>query len=146
MPREENLNELETFLRKSAEIRQRNAIEYRALQEEQRQQRGGSRPRQYSDRNRERVTRQLAEAIDVSLTDDHDDDDIVIGEVVDDRPTHNPRLSDDGRSSESEAGSFDSIPRGRMLMPAEKFRRLLSRPGGAQQAFLMSEILKRREI
>ncbi|MEO9592837.1 MAG: hypothetical protein ABJG45_14745, partial [Rhodopirellula bahusiensis] len=70
MPREENPNELEAFLRKSAETRQRNAIEYRELQEEQRRDQRGTRPRQYSDRNRERVSRQLAEAIDVSIVDD----------------------------------------------------------------------------
>ncbi|EMI29399.1 hypothetical protein [Rhodopirellula europaea] len=144
MPREENPNELEAFLRKSAEIRQRNAIEFRALQEEQRRQDSNSRPRQYSDRNRERVTRQLAEAIDVSIVDDHGGDEVVMGEVVEERLGSLQHL--DVGTNESDRKSSGSKSRGRVATPVDNLRRLLSRPGGAQQAFLMSEILKRRSF
>ncbi|MFG0265767.1 MAG: hypothetical protein ACF8AM_11560 [Rhodopirellula sp. JB055] len=142
MPREENPSELEAFLRKSAETRQRNAIEFRVLQEEQRRQQSGSRPRQYSDRNRERVTRQIAEAIDVSIVEHSDDDDIVVGEVVEERLAN--RSASDAEESGEDRKSSRSKSRDRVATPAENLRRLISRPGGAQQAFLMSEILKRR--
>jgi hypothetical protein len=142
MPREENPSELEAFLRKSAEIRQRNAIEFRVLQEEQRRQQGESRPRQYSDRNRERVTRQIAEAIDVSIVDHSGDDEIVVGEVVEERLGN--RSESGGEEHGEDRNSSRSKSRDRVATPAENLRRLISRPGGAQQAFLMSEILKRR--
>ena len=144
MPREENPNELEAFLRKSAEIRQRNAIDLRALQDEQRRQDNHSRPRQYSDRNRERVTRQLAEAIDVSIVDDHAGDDVVMGEVVEERLGSVSQR--EGETNEGDRKSNGSKSRGRVATPVDNLRRLLSRPGGAQQAFLMSEILKRRSF
>ncbi|EGF26234.1 hypothetical protein [Rhodopirellula baltica] len=144
MPREENPNELEAFLRKSAEIRQRNAIDFRALQDEQRRQDNHSRPRQYSDRNRERVTRQLAEAIDVSIVDDHAGDDVVMGEVVEERLGSVSQR--DGETNEGVRKSNGSKSIGRVATPVDNLRRLLSRPGGAQQAFLMSEILKRRSF
>ncbi|EKK00963.1 hypothetical protein RBSH_03637 [Rhodopirellula baltica SH28] len=144
MPREENPNELEAFLRKSAEIRQRNAIDFRALQDEQRRQDNQSRPRQYSDRNRERVTRQLAEAIDVSIVDDHAGDDVVMGEVVEERSGSVSQR--DGQTNEGDRKSNGSKSRERVATPVDNLRRLLSRPGGAQQAFLMSEILKRRSF
>ncbi|ELP31816.1 hypothetical protein [Rhodopirellula baltica] len=144
MPREENPNELEAFLRKSAEIRQRNAIDFRALQDEQRRQDNHSRPRQYSDRNRERVTRQLAEAIDVSIVDDHTGDDVVTGEVVEERLGSVSQR--DGETNEGDRKSNGYKSRGRVATPVDNLRRLLSRPGGAQQAFLMSEILKRRSF
>lgn len=144
MPREENPNELEAFLRKSAEIRQRNAIDFRALQDEQRRQDNHSRPRQYSDRNRERVTRQLAEAIDVSIVDDHAGEDVVMGEVVEERLGSVSQR--DGETNEGVRKSNGSKSIGRVATPVDNLRRLLSRPGGAQQAFLMSEILKRRSF
>ncbi|GAB5512628.1 hypothetical protein [Rhodopirellula baltica] len=144
MPREENPNELEAFLRKSAEIRQRNAIDFRALQDEQRRQDNHSRPRQYSDRNRERVTRQLAEAIDVSIVDDHAGDDVVMGEVVEERLGSVSQR--DGETNEGDRKSNGSKSIGRVATPVDNLRRLLSRPGGAQQAFLLSEILKRRSF
>lgn len=144
MPREENPNELEAFLRKSAEIRQRNAIDFRALQDEQRRQESSSRPRQYSDRNRERVTRQLAEAIDVSIVEDPIGDDVMMGEVVEERSGNVSAV--DERSKERDRKSSGSKSGGRVATPVENLRRLLSRPGGAQQAFLMSEILKRRSF
>ncbi|MEO9591551.1 MAG: hypothetical protein ABJG45_08225, partial [Rhodopirellula bahusiensis] len=64
------------------------------------------------------------------------------GEVVEERlgkslDSERASIGQDRSSSSSNSG-------GRVVTPAENLRRLLSRPGGAQQAFLMSEILKRR--
>ncbi|MCC9657875.1 hypothetical protein [Rhodopirellula halodulae] len=157
MARDDEPNELEAFLRRSAEIRQRNAVEFQAMEDERRRQRSGSRPRAYSDRRRERITEQLIEAMDVTVEDDHGGHDVVLGEVIEEsdagadlrgdtlrqQAAIKPR-SKKGSSSAGQGGR--QVSAGQGATPVENLRRLLTQRGGAQQAFLMSEILKRRQF
>ncbi|MCC9641467.1 hypothetical protein LOC71_04220 [Rhodopirellula sp. JC740] len=158
MARDDEPNELEAFLRRSAEIRQRNAVEFQAMEDERRRQRSGSRPRAYSDRRRERITEQLIEAMDVTVEDDHGGHDVVLGEVIEEsdagadlrgdtlrqQAATKPR-SKKGASSAGQGGDRQVFI-GQGATPIENLRRLLTQRGGAQQAFLMSEILKRRQF
>jgi len=137
-------NDLEDFLKRAAQLRQQKAAEQRAFAAEEKERQNRSRRREYTDSRREReVHLEQANYEDPWDIDDHREDPIMIAEVVDDS-------SDPPRPTPPEE-SWRNQPKKQTQSPsapsnADQVLELLTRPGGLRQAFLMREVLNRREF
>jgi len=125
-------NELEEFLRQSAAIRQRKAIEQRSENERQRELESRSRPRPYTNSRLERQ-------VDSTFVDDDDEDETVVGvEIINEGPSR-----DSKRGTTREPSVHENHGQTPKANTAEELRTMLSKPNGVRQAFLIREILNR---
>jgi len=139
-------NDLEDFLKRAAQLRQQRAAEQRALANEEKERRNRSRRREYTDSRREReVNLEQAHYEDPWDIDDQRDDPIMIAEVVDDSSS-----SKTSTGSREDSWRDEPMEKPEQQMPvssdARQVLELLTRPGGIRQAFLMREILNRRDF
>lgn len=148
MPDQPNPNsELEAFLRKTAEIRQRKTITQRIEANEMRQSQTPSRP-QYTNANQERLTdseRFDYEEVDAAV----DDDEIIVAaEIVDQAPTRlrsrDAKIPEHIHREHSEhSGHGQSVGGGNVSDTVDLIKAMFRSPRGLRQAFLIREILDR---
>lgn len=144
-------SELEAFLRKTAEIRQRKTITQRVEAEELRQRQMPTRP-QYTNAHQERMTdssRFQYEEVDAALMDDGDEDAMAIAvEVVDEAPlrlrSRDVRAPEHVHQEHSEHTGHGRVDADRLgNSPVELIKAMFRGPSGLRQAFLIREILDR---
>lgn len=145
MPPPNQTSELEEFLRKTAEIRQRKTISERVETEQLRQNQTPTRP-EYTNARRERMTdsgRFQYDEIDAALVDGDEDDVAVAVEILEE---NSMRLrSRDAPTIEhvhKEHGGPNPLPTTQNVT-IEVLKAMLRSPTGLRQAFLIQEIFKR---
>ncbi|TWT96388.1 hypothetical protein [Neorhodopirellula pilleata] len=147
MPQPNHTNELEEFLRKTAEIRQRKTFAERVETEELRQNQTPKRP-EYTNARRERMTdsdRFRHDEIDAVIIDaDDDEDNIAIAvEIIDeDEPRLRSRDTPTIGHVHKEHGGPNALPTSQDVT-IETLKAMLHSPTGLRQAFLIQEIFKR---
>jgi len=148
MPQPNQTSELEEFLRKTAEIRQRKTIAERIETGELRKDEAPKRP-EYTSARRERMTdsgRFQYDEIDAVMmvdVDEHEDADAIAVEIVDEAPA---RLRSRDTPSLEHVHKEHGGPGPTPTNPdatIETLKAMLRSPNGLRQAFLIQEIFKR---